>query len=474
MHEQLDLYAARVCSELGRAPDAPARVAMTLLRKRAWSSPFALLRSLEHRAGGLESRVEDVQPLLPLSPHDRDDEMPDVLLTPGLSRAPTERRWLALLASLASRAALEWRKLCVLRRLLARIGEPVLVFTEYRDTLAWLSSHLDPAVAPDVLHGGLSEREREDAVERFCRGGTRVLLATDAAGLGLNLHARCRVVVNVELPWNAARLEQRSGRVDRFGQTRRVHVRQLVGAATGEEALLERLGRRVSGMREQLGDGGAVLDTWSVANRGFDGATRAVARAASPSSGARFFVLRARARRERRGRPSSRDALPTRPTVSVVVRRRGLRGPWPPLPPGCYAVNVCRVLDPDGQLVAARTVITWESTRVPAAGLPDAGTVDWRIARHVADWLTGARALVDRFAARGGAPRGARFAHAPATQLALFDPGPAVGLARPPDEDAAGAPATALSGASLRFDVSCPLVLVVVDPVAWRCSCGIR
>jgi superfamily II DNA/RNA helicase len=72
-----------------------------------------------------------------------------------------------------------------------------------------------------------------------------VLLATDAAGEGLNLHRHCRTVVNLELPWNPMRLEQRIGRVDRIGQQRRVHAVHLVARATQEEQLLVQLSARV-------------------------------------------------------------------------------------------------------------------------------------------------------------------------------------------------------------------------------------
>ena len=101
-------------------------------------------------------------------------------------------------------------KIVLLDRLLgrfARLREPAIVFTEYRDTLlapTWRLS-CDSAV---TLHGGMTRDERRDhpAVHERPR---RVLLATDAAGEGLNLQQRCRLVVNLELPWNPMRLEQR-------------------------------------------------------------------------------------------------------------------------------------------------------------------------------------------------------------------------------------------------------------------------
>src|SRR5207244_8092968 len=95
--------------------------------------------------------------------------------------------------------------------------------------------------APLQLHGGLTARERIDVLRQFTAGETRVLLATDAASEGLNLHHRCRLVVNLELPWTPLRLEQRIGRVDRLGQRRRVHAVHLVAMNADEESLAARL-----------------------------------------------------------------------------------------------------------------------------------------------------------------------------------------------------------------------------------------
>jgi hypothetical protein len=80
-----------------------------------------------------------------------------------------------------------------------------------------------------------------------------VLLATDAAGEGLNLHDACRLVVNLELPWNPMRIEQRIGRVDRIGQRRRVHACHLVAARTAESKILDRLKHRIEVAQSVIG-----------------------------------------------------------------------------------------------------------------------------------------------------------------------------------------------------------------------------
>jgi hypothetical protein len=79
-------------------------------------------------------------------------------------------------------------------------------------------------------------------------------VATDAAGQGINLQAACRFVVNLELPWNPMRLEQRIGRVDRIGQPRRVHAVNLVARGTSEELILGRLVGRIARVLDAIGD----------------------------------------------------------------------------------------------------------------------------------------------------------------------------------------------------------------------------
>ena len=135
-------------------------------------------------------------------------------------------------------------------RLLARVrGEPIDIFTEYRDTLHRLAAALPHALQ---LHGGLSSGERRPSVAAFNR--RRRLLATDAAADGLNLQRRCRLVVNYELPWNPARLEQRIGRVDRIGQRRRVHAISLIARDTAEDFVVASLMRRLARVAATLGE----------------------------------------------------------------------------------------------------------------------------------------------------------------------------------------------------------------------------
>jgi hypothetical protein len=165
---------------------------------------------------------------------------------PGLADARRERQWLRAIAEAARTAARSESKIRRLLRLLDRIREPVIVFTEYRDTLARL--HRRIAVgghAVTLLHGGLSPAERSQ-VPQLLQEERMVLLATDAASEGLNLHHHCRIVVHYELPWHPMRLEQRTGRVDRIGQSKRVHEIALVAATTAERLVIAPLTLRAS------------------------------------------------------------------------------------------------------------------------------------------------------------------------------------------------------------------------------------
>jgi hypothetical protein len=109
-----------------------------------------------------------------------------------------------------------------------------------------------------VLHGGLDRAERREAIARFTQGDVRVLVATDAAAEGLNLQARCRVLVNVELPWSPRVLEQRAGRIDRIGQRRQVRIWELSGRSGHETLVVAALARRAAAIASDLRGGDAT------------------------------------------------------------------------------------------------------------------------------------------------------------------------------------------------------------------------
>jgi len=259
MHRQLDRYTRAVWTRAGATREA--RLAMVVLCKRAFSSAASLARTVERRLAALfDAEAPDTQMRLPFPGEadadeqtTEDDEPAGALAAPGLDR-PRERAWLQRLLDIARRASMWESKIARLQQLLDRAGEPAIVFTEYRDTARRLAEALADHGPLAVLHGGLSRAERQDAQRRFRSGDATLLIATDAAGEGLNLHHRCRLVINLELPWNPMRLEQRIGRVDRLGQTRRVHAIHLVADATAEERVVRRLIVRQERARRAIGE----------------------------------------------------------------------------------------------------------------------------------------------------------------------------------------------------------------------------
>jgi len=263
VHRALKDYVRAVWARAGGPDAARARLAMIVLVKRSLSGMAPLLRSLEARHDGLGDAPAPIERQLGLpwgDDEDEEDEIPaGVIGAPGLGDLACERAWLARLIVLTRQAVPGDSKCRALRRLLRRIREPVIVFTEYRDTLAALSSSSGPARGAAVLHGGLDRRAREEVIDRFTRGTAPLLVATDAAGAGLNLQARCRIVVNLELPWNPMRLEQRIGRVDRIGQTATVHAINLLARGTAESAVLARLARRLARADAAVGSVEQVL-----------------------------------------------------------------------------------------------------------------------------------------------------------------------------------------------------------------------
>ncbi|HMP75055.1 MAG TPA: helicase-related protein [Kiritimatiellia bacterium] len=138
-----------------------------------------------------------------------------------------------------------------------RAAEPdanVLVFTEYTTTQQALLAFLQKADIGEVfaLSGEDDDTKRSQKTDRFRKGSKLVLVSTDAAGEGLNLHQRCHHLIHVELPFNPNRLEQRNGRIDRYGQSLDPTVRYLYLTHSFEERILLRLIAKYERQRSRL------------------------------------------------------------------------------------------------------------------------------------------------------------------------------------------------------------------------------
>ena len=140
--------------------------------------------------------------------------------------------------------------------------EKLIIFTEHKDTLNYLTEKIRSLLGSDeavvTIHGGMVRDERRKVEELFKQDkGVRILIATDAAGEGINLQ-RAHLMINYDLPWNPNRLEQRFGRIHRIGQTEVCHLWNLVAQETREGFVFQRLFQKLEEERQALG--GKVFD----------------------------------------------------------------------------------------------------------------------------------------------------------------------------------------------------------------------
>jgi superfamily II DNA or RNA helicase len=265
-------YCSRTAREAEGSEDAElVGFAMQIVKKRALSSRAALAKTIEHRLAALKKEEEREEPPERAELRDFQADLP-------LGEAAAERTARKILKSAIPaddrRRKSEVRALETIRRALRKLpptdpklealitevqrvlaedpNEKLIVFTEYLDTLAAIEGRLttEPALAGRyvVLRGGLSRSQRLKRQDAFERPETKLLLATDAASEGLNLQRCCRRVIHMELPWNPNRMEQRNGRVDRYGQTRNPIIRYLYYPDSPEEAVLDQLVKKVEQM----------------------------------------------------------------------------------------------------------------------------------------------------------------------------------------------------------------------------------
>ncbi len=269
---KVSAYCSKTAREAGDSEDAElVGFAMQIVKKRALSSRRALERTVASRLDALKKEkareeapergeIRELRSDLPL-PEAQAERLAQRVLRSAVpqdeKRRKSEVRKLTdvarLLASLPAGDPKIAALIAELRAVLAADpAEKVIVFTEYLDTLESLQEAFE--AAPElkgrwvVLRGGLGSRIRTARQEEFERDDVRVLLATDAASEGLNLQRRCRRVIHFELPWNPNRLEQRNGRVDRYGQTREPEIRYLFHPESPEEDVLHRLIEKIEAM----------------------------------------------------------------------------------------------------------------------------------------------------------------------------------------------------------------------------------
>ena len=276
--------------QLGGSQRGRVGFALTMLQRRLASSPEAIYQSLSRRRQRLDARLATVgsDAGAPMAAAAWDEDSADDLedseaeadaVADEASAARTRQELRAEIGRLAQleevalalRQSHQDRKWEELSRLLQSEGlmqdgegmrRKLVVFTEHRDTLNYLCARIENTLGlPDAvvaIHGGLRRDERRAIQARFTQDpACAVLVATDAAGEGINLQ-RAHLMINYDLPWNPNRLEQRFGRIHRIGQTEVCHLWNLVAEETREGAVFALLLRKMEQQREALG--GQVYD----------------------------------------------------------------------------------------------------------------------------------------------------------------------------------------------------------------------
>ena len=258
---------------------------MALYQRRLASSTYAMRRSLENRARRLAEGLKSAHDLLRTAPPDLpDQEEVDELedaererverILEAITLAGNEaqvREEIAELRELAAEAqAVEGSgseaKLAHLRRIMQDQGffdrpdQRLLIFTEFKDTLDYLMEHLQAwGFKVGCIHGGMKPGSRDEpgtrlyAEQQFREGATQVLVATEAAGEGINLQC-CHILFNYDIPWNPNRLEQRMGRIHRYGQRLDCLIFNFVATNTIEGRVLKRLLHKLQEIRDALDD----------------------------------------------------------------------------------------------------------------------------------------------------------------------------------------------------------------------------
>lgn len=258
---------------------------MALYQRRLASSTYAMQHSLENRVRRLEETLAHAQELLQhpipnLPDQDELEEMDDAdreqleaqLAAISLARNPEqvldEIRELKSLAEEAQavEASGTEAKLSKLKSLLQEHGffddpsKRLLIFTEFKDTLDYLVSCLKAwGFSVGTIHGGMKAGARDEsgtrlfAEQQFREGATQILVATEAAGEGINLQV-CNVLFNYDIPWNPNRLEQRMGRIHRYGQTKDCLIFNFVATNTVEGRVLQKLLQKLQEIRDALDD----------------------------------------------------------------------------------------------------------------------------------------------------------------------------------------------------------------------------
>lgn len=250
LYDDLTEYISAVYTASADTDSHTAGFTMVIYQKRLVSSIAAITKSLENRREDLEQKVS-----IPSGIAEKLNRVDD--------SAETEEDILKQLIEAGKSIGID-SKGEKLRQFIDGIlnedpDEKILLFTEYTDTLEYLRKTVLSDYSTAVIDGSMDQENRRNEIESF-RDEANILLATDAAREGLNLQF-AHLMVNYDLPWNPIRIDQRMGRLHRYGQEETVKIHNLFIQNTRESDILETLVGKIETIEDDLGKGSDVLGT---------------------------------------------------------------------------------------------------------------------------------------------------------------------------------------------------------------------
>jgi len=252
--------------------------ALLLLQRRMASSIYALLKSLRRKKVKYEAILENPSLLVEskkmdtidrdiesdlelwedeteLDRWEKESQVETSTISANLEELKEEIKTLKLLINMAESILDSGNetKLSELKTIMEKIGdEKVLIFSEAKDTVDYLIDKMRSwGYSVNYIHGEMSMEQRVEAEQVF-RKETQVMIATEAAGEGINLQF-CHMMINYDIPWNPNRLEQRMGRIHRYKQKKDVHIFNLVAENTREGMVLARVLEKLEHIKSAIG-----------------------------------------------------------------------------------------------------------------------------------------------------------------------------------------------------------------------------
>ena len=239
---------------------APGQLFKTSLEKSLFSSPIACIKSIETRLSKLHKKYGE-------------DGINDIAKLEELKKAlenisPEQFTRYSQLVNLLDSKEYGWSKNAV--------DDRVVIFTERIETMKFLAEHLNqdlklPKGAIQQISGAMSDVEQQKIVEDFGRSESpmRILVASDVASEGLNLHYLSHRLIHFDIPWSLMVFQQRNGRIDRYGQQKRPDIRYMFIESDnkrikGDMRIMEVLIQKEDQALKNIGDPAMLMGKFSI------------------------------------------------------------------------------------------------------------------------------------------------------------------------------------------------------------------